>query len=310
MDTCMTVWHWPTSERWYDEGLRLTLQRIRDAGFTHVNWNPDAGSSYMLGRAEIEFTAALVREAGLKVHSLHASNGRNPVSEVRWRRGPEQGRETRKDIGSVHEWQRLGGVDLVQNRIDLAQAFGAPDVVLHVDITDAAFADADSEAAFLAPYFASFDALMPYAVERGVAIAVETLFCAGRDSWLKLYDRLFSRYPQEFIGLNLDTGHWEMVEPGGLSVLDQFGERLISTHIHDNFGAMDDHLLPFDGRIDWSAVTRAIAATPYRTPLTFETPMDRYGLPETAFYARAQDVAQRLETMVAAARAAGPGAGA
>ena len=95
-----------------------------------------------------------------------------------------------------------------------------------------------------------------------------------------------------------------MLEPGGLSVLERFGDRLITTHIHDNFG--DDHLLPFDGRIDWQAVTDAIAATPYEAPLNFETPKDRYGLSDGAYYARAHQIACRLEIMIAEARGVGP----
>lgn len=299
----MTVWHWPQCERWYDEGARRSLDLVREAGFTHINWNPDAGSSYWLSQAEIEFTAGMVRDAGLKVHTVHASDGRNPVSEVRWHRDDRVGRETRKDIGSPHEWQRQSGVELVQNRIDLAAALGARNVVLHIDVTGDALRSADAEEAFLEPFWASLDDLQPYCAEREVSVAAETLFGASLECWMRLFERLFARYPKDFVGLCLDTGHWELVEPGGLSVLETFGERLVSTHIHDNLGAMDDHLLPFDGRIDWEAVTEAIAATGYVTPLTLETPMDRYGMSEQAFYQRAHSVALRLESMIARHRA-------
>ncbi|KJF65225.1 hypothetical protein RS75_24345 [Rhizobium nepotum 39/7] len=74
-----------------------------------------------------------------------------------------------------------------------------------------------------------------------------------------------------------------MIAPGSCSVVEQYGDRLITTHINDNFGATDDHLLPFDGRIDWEAVTRAIAATKYEAPLNLETHIDRYGMAEGHF---------------------------
>ncbi len=120
MDTCITVWHWPTQERWFDEGIRTSLDLVRHAGFTHINWNPDAGSSYWMADAEIEFTRRIVAEAGLKVHSVHSTNGRNTVSELI---GPVPFTfESRKDIRSPHEWQRLSGVELLKNRIDLAAA--------------------------------------------------------------------------------------------------------------------------------------------------------------------------------------------
>lgn len=152
MDTCITVWQWPQEERWYDEGVRQSLRLISDAGFTHINWNPDSGNSYMLSDAEIAFTAEMVHASGLKVKSLHGSNGRNPISEVRWRKDRRIGMETRRDILSPHEWQRKSGVELVRNRIDLACAFGAPDIVMHIDITDEVFRSREVEDAFLPPY--------------------------------------------------------------------------------------------------------------------------------------------------------------
>jgi sugar phosphate isomerase/epimerase len=39
-----------------------------------------------------------------------------------------------------------------------------------------------------------------------------------------------------------------------------FGKKLIFTHLHDNSGAFDhdEHLIPFDGSIDWSDVAKGI----------------------------------------------------
>ncbi|THK36739.1 sugar phosphate isomerase/epimerase [Ensifer sp. MPMI2T] len=302
MDTCITVWHWPTHERWYDEGIRHSLDLIREAGFTHINWNPDSGSSYMLADAEIEFTRRIVAEAGLKTHSVHASNGVNSVSELAHAGPAPFAQETRKNILSHHDWQRQSGVELLKKRIDLAAALGAPNVVLHVDITDDTFRSDENENLFFEPLFRSFDDVEAYCVGRKVQIAVETLVKANAENYLKLYARLFSRYSSDFVGVCYDSGHWELIEPGKLSVLEHHGDRLIATHIHDNFGAKDDHLLPFDGRLDWDAITKAIAATGYRTPLNFETPLDRYVLSDTSYYQRAHAIALRLEEMVASAR--------
>ncbi|WP_192799678.1 sugar phosphate isomerase/epimerase family protein [Brucella anthropi] len=302
MDTCITVWHWPTQERWYDEGIRHSLDLIGEAGFTHINWNPDSGSSYSLADAEIEFTRRMIADAGLKTHTVHASNGVNRVSELAHSGPAPFALESRKNILSSHEWQRQSGVELLKNRIDLAAALDASNVVLHVDITDDTFRSVESEKAFFEPLYRSLDDVQAYCTARKVQIAVETLFKANADNYLALYDRLFKRYDAAFIGLCYDSGHWELIEPGKLSVLEQYGDRLIATHIHDNFGAMDDHLLPFDGRLDWKAITKAIAATDYITPLNFETPMDRYGLAEASYYQRAHAVAIRLEEMIAAER--------
>jgi len=42
---------------------------------------------------------------------------------------------------------------------------------------------------------------------------------------------------------------------------------VMTTHIHDNRGERDDHLLPYEGTIDWSAT---LAAMPHETPIVLE----------------------------------------
>lgn len=291
----------PKHQRWYDEGMRESLAWVREAGFTHINFTTDGGSSYMFSAPEIDFTAKMVRDAGLKVKSLHGSNGRNGVLEVSSLQDPTPVMESRRDIGSAHEWQRLSGIELLQNRIDLAAALGSPDIVLHIDITDGVFRSEHTQAAFFDPFWRSLDALAPYCAARGVKIAVENLMGASAESWLTLFAMLFDRYDDAFLGLCYDTGHWRIVAgEGGPSILEPFGHRLIATHVHDNHGTEDDHLLPFEGCIDWPRTMAAIGATGYVMPLNLETPSDRHRLPELAFYQRAHAAAVRLQEMAAA----------
>ena len=40
-----------------------------------------------------------------------------------------------------------------------------------------------------------------------------------------------------------------------------------TTHLHDNHGERDEHLLPYEGTIDWNAT---LAALPAETPLVLE----------------------------------------
>ncbi len=297
MDTCITVWHWPSHSRWYDEGLKNTLGLIASAGFTHINWNPDSGSSYWYANSEIEFIRNCIDNAGLRTQSVHATNGVNRVVEK-----PYLENENRKDIHSQHQWQREAAVELLQNRVDLAVALGSPDIVLHVDVRDEFHLTSQSESLFYKPLFHTLDAIQPYCIEKGVKIAVENLFRASATTYHTLFQRLFERYDDQFLGVCFDSGHWEIVEPGGVSILQQFGTRLIATHIHDNFSATDDHLLPHDGRIKWDIVLGAIASTHYQAPLNFETPYDSYGLSEASFYERAYGVAASLENQIATLR--------
>lgn len=295
MDTCITVWHFPNHPRWYDEGIRRTLAEVRAAGFSHVNWNPDAGYSYLYAPSEMAFIASLLDEAGLRAWCVHGSHGKNGVTE---NCAPYP--ETRKDFLSAHEWQRQAGLDLVRNRLSFCREVGAPTLVMHVDLDDIALRDPGEHAAFFARLHRSFDDLADDCLRAGVRIAVENLTAAPMERTLEMFAALFDRHPADVVGLCYDCGHAELSEPGGFRLLDTHGDRLIATHLHDNHSVRDDHLLPGDGRIDWERLIGLIAATPYAPPLTFETPHSLYGrgysLGEPAFYARAHDRIVALET--------------
>ncbi|UXS66700.1 hypothetical protein [Agrobacterium tumefaciens] len=108
---------------------------------------------------------------------------------------------------------------------------------MHIDITDEVFRSRVAEEAFFAPLWRSLEELQPYCLQKeGQDCGRNSVLGASASSFLQLYERLFARFPAEFIGLCLDTGHWEMIAPGSCSVVEQYGDRLITTHINDNFG--------------------------------------------------------------------------
>ncbi len=291
--TCMTVWHWPGHARWYDEGLRKSLADIASAGFTHINWNPDSGSPYVYARSEMDHIVRCIRDAGLLTHSIHASHGRNPVVETHG-----LGVEDRKDFTSPVEWQRLAGVDLLENRIVLAEMLGSPVLVLHVtapDTQEVAGARYDSVRR-------SLDSIVPSLRAAGVRLAIENIPSMGLDTAVSTFDRLFAEYPADVVGMCYDSGHSNMVDKGGSTFLDRYADRIITTHLHDNFGFKDDHLLPGDGVIDWDVTVRKLAAAPLVAPFVFETPFDKTGLTQPVFYKRAIGIARDLELALAKAR--------
>ncbi|AVF03416.1 MULTISPECIES: sugar phosphate isomerase/epimerase family protein [Devosia] len=301
MDTCITVWYWPTHERWFDEGMRRTLRWVKEAGFTHINWNPDAGYSYIYAPAEIDHIGQMIDGAGLKAWSVHGSNGRNAVSEVGL-----PCRETRKHFLAPVEWQRQAGLDLVRNRIALAERIGSPNVVMHFELDNEVLDDPDSKAAYYDTLHRSLEDLRPDCERSGVRIAIENLPGASLERTVEQLERVFERHPESVIGLCYDSGHAELVEKGGVTILETFRSRLITTHLHDNLSVRDDHLLPWDGHLDWERLTALIADSPCALPLNFETPYRHHGMgystTEPAFYARAFPLIHKVTGMVAKAR--------
>lgn len=100
-----------------------------------------------------------------------------------------------------------------------------------------------------------------------VRLAVEN--CLEGDS--EFIIRLIDTVQRTNVGFNLDTGHAFRYQEGYLpELIRKIGKRLITTHIHDNFGLNDDHQMPGMGRIDWNGVLAALQETGYQGALMME----------------------------------------
>jgi sugar phosphate isomerase/epimerase len=71
------------------------------------------------------------------------------------------------------------------------------------------------------------------------------------------------------IGICLDFGHAHM-DGDLLDAIETVSEHLITTHVHDNRGRTDEHLVPFDGTIDWPSALTAVQKIGYEGALLFE----------------------------------------
>jgi sugar phosphate isomerase/epimerase len=71
------------------------------------------------------------------------------------------------------------------------------------------------------------------------------------------------------IGICLDYGHANLL--GDLNeAIETMAGHLFTTHVHDNGGTRDDHLVPFAGAIDWDAAMMETQKVGYEGVLMFE----------------------------------------
>lgn len=71
------------------------------------------------------------------------------------------------------------------------------------------------------------------------------------------------------VGICLDCGHGHLT--GDLvDAIETVAEYLLTVDVHDNRGRHDDHLVPFEGTIDWAAALTTIQKVGYDGPLMFE----------------------------------------
>ena len=72
------------------------------------------------------------------------------------------------------------------------------------------------------------------------------------------------------IGACWDSGHAEIQHLDQGSALRALGPRLKATHIQDNDGFADQHLLPYHGHTDWTAVVGALYDIGYQGAFCYE----------------------------------------
>lgn len=140
-----------------------------------------------------------------------------------------------------------------------------------------------------------FARLVEYAAKKGVRIAFENQRKLANLAWaMETFDAAAA-------GFCWDCGH-EQSLAGGMRYMPLFGKRILTTHIHDNHGITgeDEHLIPFDGTLDYGYVAKMLQEAHYQGTLMLELyHRDRYsGISPEAYLARAAAAAKRLRAMV------------
>lgn len=249
------------------------LRAIADAGFTHVHWCHHWNTDFAYGAVEVKQIGRWLTEYGLQLLDLHGSAGR----EKCW--------------WSVRKHERLAGVELVKNRINMTAKLGGASVVMH---TPALPAGQDTSDAFDAVQ-RSIDALLPLVRKTGVRLAIEN---GGADDFRSL-TMLCERYGEDVLGLCYDCGHGNLGGGHGLDHIDRLKHRLIAIHLHDNDGSGDQHRVPFTGTVDWGRLARILAASAYRGCISMESNL--HNTPEAqkaTFLSDAYAAGSRLTGMV------------
>jgi sugar phosphate isomerase/epimerase len=116
----------------------------------------------------------------------------------------------------------------------------------------------------------SLDAIVEASASAGVALALEVI-PNSLSTAPALADWLASDHEWGATGVCLDVGHAHLTG-GAAEAIELLSGHILTTHIHDNKGRADDHLVPFDGTIDWAATMMAFSKVGYAGPLMFELP--------------------------------------
>lgn len=154
------------------------------------------------------------------------------------------------------------------NAIEICHAVGARVVVVHVPILQGlSLGERPDVRTLLAQDMAVLGMARQRAVELDVELALEN----GRSlaHWVYILS-LIERLGADHLGVCVDTGHANLGDLGAARAIRMAGPRLLTLHLHDNWGQVDDHLPPGCGSIDWPDVLAALREVGFARPLQLE----------------------------------------
>ncbi len=195
--------------------------------------------------------AGTLRDNNLRLHALHAPAERdfNPMHES----------SAPLSICDPERVRRLEAVDEIKRALDVAEYLPFRYLVQHMGSSRDAADGHRFEAAF-----SSLEHLHIFAKARGVTLALENtpgeLATPAHLRQFIIDTRLTD------LRLCFDIGHAHIGD-GVLASLEPMREFMVTSHIHDNHGLKDEHLLPYEGTIEWKS---ALPALPPELPLVFE----------------------------------------
>lgn len=205
-------------------------------------------------------------------------------------------------IGDLHQWLADGGLALSSVHAPITESFvggrfGPPFVLTSTDPEARAAAVAETERALHVARRIPFSALIVHLGiprEYGAQPGTNNRDAARRsiDTLLRTAEPLGIRLALEVIPNDLSTAealaHFigDVLDGAPVGVCFDFGhahlagdvveqietvaEYLTASHVHDNHGRRDEHLIPFEGTIDWAAALTTIQKVGYDGSVMFE----------------------------------------
>ncbi len=230
------------------------LAAIARAGIHNIELFAASGHFNFRSAEQIREFTHWLESTGVRLHSVHSpidrSNGR----------GREGGAPI--SIAEPDKLRRIEAVDEMKWAMELAGDVPFRYFIVHMGTGREPLDERHQDAAFN-----SLEYLVVFAKARGLTIAIENT--PGELAAPEALANFLRQTRLHELKLCFDVGHAQLGE-GIATSFDFMRERVVTTHVHDNRGEFDDHLVPFEGTIDWPAAMRALRSAPVELPLVLE----------------------------------------
>ena len=131
------------------------------------------------------------------------------------------------------------------------------------------------------------------AKELGIKIAFENTKIKGYQEYV------LKHIQNDNVGICLDSGHLHAHFKDELD-FDLMKDKIFCVHLHDNLGEKDQHLIPFEGTLDWVWLISQLKKCNYNGPVTMELVYQNEYVGEdlVKFYQRGYEAGEKLVQMM------------
>ena len=217
----------------------------------------------------------------LVLHSIHAPIAGRYVNGS-WKDG--------LSLAAADEGRRKTAVDETLAALDVAAAVPYEVLVVHCGVPVPHAGPGENHRASL---IRSLEELSPVAARYGVRMAIEVI-PNELSTPSALVDVIESDIDAAALGICMDVGHARMMGDV-VDAIEACSGHIITTHLHDNRGRSDDHLVPGKGVIDWDGATLAFQKVGYDGIWMFELAVAAERKPVLEQAAKARE---RLESLL------------
>jgi sugar phosphate isomerase/epimerase len=217
------------------------LDQIRRAGFDRVEIYCERSHFDYRNASHVHEVAGWFSDFNVQLHSVHA-----PISAALEGSSPH----AVISLAFLEKQRRQGSMDEIKRVLEVAERVPFRYLIVHIGLPGEEFDLHKFDAALT-----SLEHLRLFARQRGVEILIENIL-----NDLSTPPRLlqfFQHTHMRDLKVCFDSGHAHL-DGHGIEAVELLSGVIASTHLHDNAGAKDQHLLPGDGKIAWEKLVPAL----------------------------------------------------
>ena len=154
--------------------------------------------------------------------------------------------------------------ELLRREIEICGMLGIPQIVIH-----AICKEGETWNQFNTANIEFCNSLLDAAEKNNVSLLMENSCYQHGSFYYYLYaeqllETIADMNFHPLIGVCWDVGHANMQKADQYKELKELGDRLRGLHIHDNFGSLDSHLIPYLGNCNYDAIIQALLDIDYK----------------------------------------------